>query len=276
MSLLKKYLLYVLMVFLIMGACTSEKSYKVLTFFFDGVPERFFSGDSIQSDTILNMDSTVVQTNPSGNHLPNLFLHQPYANKECNTCHNSGMGQVLMKQPQLCYSCHRNYENDYASVHGPVASGYCTTCHNPHKSEIDHLLVREDPDICLHCHDIKQVENNPIHQISDLSSCTECHDPHGEENTYLLKIESCYTCHEDYSKSFTYVHGPVAGGFCNSCHGSHTSESEYKLLYQGQDLCYKCHQKENVLKNDYHEDSKEFNCLECHHPHGGEDRLLLR
>jgi predicted CXXCH cytochrome family protein len=275
MKVIKKYTAYLIVMLLLVVACTSEKSYKMLTFFFDGVPERDFTGSGSENDTVQVVDSSTVQNDLSSNRITSGFFHPPYVEKNCTACHDNTMGQKLVNQSGVCYTCHQDYESTVGFVHGPIAGGYCTSCHDPHKSDNEKLLKRKDRDLCFYCHDSKQVESNEIHSIAGELNCSECHDPHGEENAYLLKSGSCYRCHDDFSKSYTYLHGPVAAGFCNSCHATHLSESEHKLVLQGSDLCLKCHQKERILKIDSHEISTDFNCLECHNPHGGADRFIL-
>jgi len=105
--------------------------------------------------------------------------------------------------------------------------------------------------------------------------CKMCHAS-GFSNKLLEKQpELCYICHEDMSKKFAYLHGPVASGFCTECHSPHTSKYKKLLVREGQNLCYFCHKKKDVLKNEAHASIEETKCWECHNPHGGSDRTIM-
>ncbi len=259
---------------LLITACSPETRYNVLSFIFDGVPDPNLTNINPLNDSVNKADSTKILNIASNTVKPEFTFHQPYIDKDCNACHNNNMGQVLETQPKLCYTCHDNFEDTYTNIHGPTAGGYCTSCHNPHKSKLPKLLTRKGKDLCLFCHDPK-ISDNDIHSIVETSDCTSCHNPHGEDNTFFLVNGSCYKCHDNFSEKYKFLHGPVAGGFCNSCHDTHNSESDYKLLLSGQSLCYKCHNKQSILKNENHDGIEDTNCTECHNPHGGDDKYLF-
>ena len=270
----KKPILYFIIISVVfVAACSPETRYKVLSFVFDGVPDQDFLGNIALNDSIYQVDSTEILVIAKNQNIQKNYIHQPYLEKDCKSCHDNTKG--LVAQPELCYTCHENFEDDYKIIHGPVAGGYCTSCHDPHKSKITSLLKRENEALCSHCHDPIQLASNDLHSIIEITNCTECHNPHGEENTFLLKDGTCYLCHEDFSEKYAYLHGPVGGGFCNSCHETHMSDSEHKLSLKGQSLCLKCHNTESVFKNENHEGTEEYDCMECHNPHGGEDKFIL-
>jgi predicted CXXCH cytochrome family protein len=106
--------------------------------------------------------------------------------------------------------------------------------------------------------------------------CAACHDPNSLGTLQEPQPDLCYMCHEDYSRSYTYLHGPVAGGYCTSCHHPHLSENAHLLRFTGSELCYYCHRKEGVLKNDMHTDLEGMDCCDCHNAHGGEDRYIFQ
>jgi predicted CXXCH cytochrome family protein len=114
------------------------------------------------------------------------------------------------------------------------------------------------------------------HYPYEEQECASCHD----ELSLGRMVESqpglCYACHEDFTGSFGYLHGPVAGGYCTACHDPHQSEKEHLLRFSGDDLCFYCHQEESVLENDMHADLEGMLCLDCHHPHGGEDKYIFQ
>jgi predicted CXXCH cytochrome family protein len=114
-----------------------------------------------------------------------------------------------------------------------------------------------------------------IHQPYKDGNCSSCHN---EQAAGMFKTPLpglCYSCHEDFSKKFAFVHGPVAVGYCNGCHNPHSSELPKLLVSSGQALCYNCHDAASVLKNEVHAEIGETKCTDCHNPHGGSDRFLF-
>ncbi|MCF6364765.1 MAG: hypothetical protein L3J35_01040 [Bacteroidales bacterium] len=255
---------------LLIAACSTETTYKVLSFVFDGVPDPDYDNTTNRLDSVVQIDSTGILD--IAENIPTINIHQPYKTKSCNSCHDNSM--ATEKQPGLCYSCHESFEDNYAVVHGPALSE-CTSCHNPHQSKFDKLVKRENEELCFYCHSSEQLAYNDVHSLIDNSNCTECHNPHGEENKFFLKEGTCYKCHDDFNDTYKHLHGPVDSGFCNSCHDNHSSEKEYKLLLTGQEMCLKCHNKSSVFKNENHEGIEDFDCTECHNPHGGDNRYIL-
>ena len=115
-----------------------------------------------------------------------------------------------------------------------------------------------------------------VHYPYGERECAACHDPNSLGNMLEPQPDLCYLCHEDFSMSYNYLHGPVAGGYCTSCHNPHLSEKEHLLRLTGDKLCYHCHRKERVLKNDMHSDLGGMECGDCHNPHGGEDNYIFQ
>lgn len=102
----------------------------------------------------------------------------------------------------------------------------------------------------------------------------ECNICHSDGDFTMPQPQLCYQCHEDFATKYTYVHGPVAGGYCTACHHPHMGEKKL-LLRKGQDICLYCHEKELVFKNENHSGIEETYCTECHNPHGGQERTLF-
>ncbi|MEI6455627.1 MAG: cytochrome c3 family protein [bacterium] len=162
-------------------------SHKVLTVFFDGVPE---SNDSTkvavkkpagQTDTLLTAEITA---NLAG--LQN-SVHPPFQNKKCILCHDPGSTTKLQTpQPGLCYVCHDDFSLNFKFIHGPVSGGFCTSCHNPHKSNFKKLLIRQGQELCLYCHDSKEVLKQAAHVNIGDADCITCHNPHGGNKRYFL------------------------------------------------------------------------------------------
>ena len=115
-----------------------------------------------------------------------------------------------------------------------------------------------------------------VHYPYEEQECASCHDELSLGRMVEAQPGLCYVCHEDFTGSFGYLHGPVAGGYCTACHDPHQSEKEHLLRLSGKALCFYCHQEESVLENDMHADLEGMLCLDCHHPHGGDDKYILQ
>lgn len=255
--------------------CTPEKKIKVLSFFFDGVPDPTKKTEEV-IEINTEYEWAKINTVDTKNKKPTSYDHKPFAEEKCGSCHDEGFSNALVKPiPNLCYSCHEDINTKYQTLHGPVASGNCMACHAHHQSKFEKLLPREGQELCLFCHESYQVFKNKKHEKIGDKNCTECHDPHGGENRGLLKAGTCYQCHEDFGSKYKFVHGPVASGNCNDCHNSHSSEKPKLLLREAQEICLFCHDAQEVFKNPTHKKAKKSNCTECHNPHGGEDRYIL-
>jgi predicted CXXCH cytochrome family protein len=103
----------------------------------------------------------------------------------------------------------------------------------------------------------------------------QCENCHNNGSLTMPQPQLCYQCHEDFSKKFAYLHGPVAGGYCTSCHHPHMAKEKKLLTRTGQDLCLYCHESKDVLKNENHSGIGETKCTECHNPHGGTDKFIF-
>lgn len=268
-----KYIAYVVIVFAFISSCVTEENYKYLSFFFDGVPDPIINENIVisaadSSTQIVNIDNADSK--------PSIYKHVPYAENECNSCHDKNfLGVYVETQPALCYQCHEDFNESYKSLHGPVKGGYCTSCHNPHKSKNPNLLVNEGQELCFTCHESSILSQGTLHSDIGEKNCIDCHNPHGGVNKNYMIDGSCLNCHDNFNKKFKYVHGPVAAGFCATCHDSHSSEKENLLLRTGQDLCTYCHDINIVLQNETHEGIDNISCLECHDAHGSVDRFIL-
>jgi predicted CXXCH cytochrome family protein len=106
--------------------------------------------------------------------------------------------------------------------------------------------------------------------------CDKCHDKSSRSSLLQAQPGLCYTCHTDFAKKFSYVHGPVASGYCTDCHAPHLSEIPKLLKRKGQALCLTCHVKDEVIKNIVHKEIGEGDCTKCHDPHGGLNRFILK
>lgn len=247
-------------------ACAPQKKHNTLTFFFDGVPDLELEVDTNIRKTELQVEATTVI----------LPVHAPYQEKKCEKCHDyNNLGGMHKPQPELCYQCHDNFNDQFNALHGPADGGYCTDCHSPHKSKEEKLLLHPDIKLCYTCHDSILTISNRFHKKTEELNCTNCHNPHGGENRYMFKKGTCYKCHDDYNKSYSLLHGPVNGEYCTSCHSSHNSKNQNLLSRIGNQVCLHCHNELLVLQNKNHK-NKDVKCTDCHNPHGGENRFFTK
>jgi predicted CXXCH cytochrome family protein len=171
-----------------LSGCSSAKNYKVLSFFFDGVPLPVLANSDMPSDSLSRTDSTAILQAPVAAAAPQTYFHPPYQEKDCASCHDQvNKGQLTSPQPGLCYQCHEDFNTKYKVLHGPVGGGQCTACHNPHMSGNEHLLTRTSQALCLYCHQQEQVAKVESHHDIGDTNCTDCHNPHGGEDKYSLR-----------------------------------------------------------------------------------------
>ena len=187
---------FLMLVFLVgyFSGCSTPKNYKILSFFFDGVP---LPKNDITTSTLngeINSNSNIDSTQKKKSDalaaiVPQLteFVHKPFGDKDCNACHELGRKVILkMDVPDLCYSCHKKFDTLYTELHGPVAGGMCNSCHQPHNSKFQKLLITENnSDLCYNCHVEADILQNPVHK--DKSACLKCHNPHGGKTNKFLK-----------------------------------------------------------------------------------------
>jgi predicted CXXCH cytochrome family protein len=164
--------------------CSVKKNYKVLSFFFDGVPKP---DQETQKDK--DTDKTAPRTQESikpGKLVKIESRHQAYTERKCRECHNvKSIAFLKEKKAGLCFTCHKEekYSGDY--LHGPVAVGACLACHLPHESKYKQLLKLDVPALCIECHVTWDTRDVKAH--SKEKACTQCHDPHAGDNRSLLK-----------------------------------------------------------------------------------------
>lgn len=167
------------------GGCSVEKNYKVLSFFFDGVPNPN-EGGSQAGARPAGGGAFVAGTMVSA--------HTAYLDHRCVQCHGdqaqfgfatSGFSNL---DELICVTCHYQLLEGMAFTHGPVAAGMCLTCHDPHASPYPALLKETGPALCVKCHDLAASEDPIIPEHEDLGrNCLDCHYGHGGELPYLLK-----------------------------------------------------------------------------------------
>ena len=98
--------------------CTAERRYKVLSFFFDGVPDP-------REQAALAGGGKLRGRLPGGEPMI-VFSHKPFAEDRCDSCHSGGINALFRPAPDtvtsdVCLRCHRDVPSQYPVMHGPVA-----------------------------------------------------------------------------------------------------------------------------------------------------------
>ena len=106
--------------------------------------------------------------------------------------------------------------------------------------------------------------------------CSNCHDKNTDSGFVTPLKELCAVCHPNVAKA-PFVHGPAAVGGCLKCHVPHNSPNSFLLTSPKAELCGVCH-KEARLTEGMHGKvlARGVTCIECHDPHGGNNRYFLK
>lgn len=178
----KRLILAVISVFLaalLITGCAPSTRYKVLSFFFDGVPDP---------DMVEEKGDVLAWKKKGRDKKVERKIygqHGPFAAKMCEGCHVRGSNALVVPIEQLCLNCH-TIQIEKKWIHGPLVAGGCRICHEPHGSGQPYLLVSESERFCLYCHNERDVLKNPVHSGIN-EACTTCHDAHASDNEYLLR-----------------------------------------------------------------------------------------
>lgn len=194
---------------LITAGCNKYARYKVLTFFFTGVPHP---DEKPAVELMGDKKSTYRRPMPKKG---SAHIHGPYASKQCFLCHETtpsirisdAKGRPESKKPKrfytglpgrlrsplkkLCIECHpsKSQESAFNSnlwIHGPVADGMCIVCHSPHASQNPFFLFQGSSNqLCIGCHTEGFI--TPITEHLEGEECTVCHNAHIGKTRFLLK-----------------------------------------------------------------------------------------
>jgi predicted CXXCH cytochrome family protein len=174
------------------GCLSTAARYRVLDFFFDGVPAPYATSvpsspaeeQAIAEQAAPLADQPLAVESPA----PQFSAHPPYAEKECSKCHDEAKSNELVAQGvDLCWNCHEQDNFVNKVVHGPVDSGYCLGCHDPHRSASPKLLLHADSELCGQCHDQRTFPQGELHRASEGDDCVGCHNPHSAGRAYMLR-----------------------------------------------------------------------------------------
>ncbi len=175
------FIIYIIFFFILFNSCSIEKNRKVLSIFFDGVPEKKTEKktDAVLAENSVNRIRIVPKTSKT------VSQHPDHKSRNCSKCHSRSSANFLVTdKKKLCFTCHKKEKFDGAFIHGPVAVQACSACHSPHKSNNRKLLLAKGKELCLLCHKIPLM-GSAFPCKGDI--CIECHEPHVATNKYFLK-----------------------------------------------------------------------------------------
>lgn len=168
--------------------CVTEKNYKVLSFFFDGVPDP--NAPPVALDEFTADGQRVVRAVA--------FIHKPYAEGKCDACHTNATGSFDdydKVDDATCLKCHQDVPDEWPRMHGPVALGQCGLCHQPHESSVPALLKDDPQKVCGTCHLTELLPAEPPDHFTN-RNCLDCHLGHGGTDRGLLRIDFTPTTRE--------------------------------------------------------------------------------
>jgi len=217
--------------------------------------------------------------NSKEKHLLNPVVHPPFAEGDCESCHEGGKtesGKMAAVAADACLACHD--EKSSGTGHQHVAGVSCINCHEPHSSRNASLLI--DPArLCQSCHQdvvqAKRADNGVhLHQPVQEGRCLDCHQLHEPAAPkYLAKTQQdlCSSCHASIAartKDRTQ-HDPFRKGNCAACHEVHASSQEHLLKKAEGNLCTSCHGLTTPKMTSAHKrvPLSGDRCTTCHDPH---------
>ena len=261
---------------MLFAGCDESKHYRVLSFFFDGVPvppELREATEESESGVAPGAGADAGSVEKETVYI----YHTPYLDRNCSGCHDRNIGfDATVAEGKLCKQCHGSYsklaEGDW--WHGPAAQGECGYCHEAHKSEHRGVLKTAQPDLCFDCHDSSDVNANPVHADLQDQRCSACHDPHSAGNRRLLIDSRTYRRRARSMRPVTTPHD-WEQEMCQKCH---LVEKSNQLLDSAEAECLTCHANVKTAKpgQKLHEAVTNGKCLACHTPHRSRRQHLIR
>jgi predicted CXXCH cytochrome family protein len=158
------------------AGCSAQRDYRVLSVFFDGVPDPHAKAATQTSTT-----PGVARAGPGGKQARVVASsHKPFAEEKCTACH-ADPTQVFASalNSDLCMKCHQKVMDEYPAMHGPVIGKACLWCHEPHDSTFPSLLKTTDASLCIQCHERAGLSTKVPAHHAETGSCLDCHGGHG-------------------------------------------------------------------------------------------------
>lgn len=166
--------------------CSSRVRDKLLRTFIDGVPAPKEEKPVTEEKKEQKEEEKETKTQAVLPPVSAQFLHLPFLEDQCDSCHDSKFSQKLVaKSKELCFTCHDDFTKGKKQVHYPVSEDDCIECHDPHQSPNKFMLKKAVPEICFTCHDEKDIKAVSAHEGQNL--CAECHNVHASDEEKLLK-----------------------------------------------------------------------------------------
>jgi predicted CXXCH cytochrome family protein len=215
--------------------------------------------------------------NSPGEHLLNPVAHEPFADDDCESCHESGTAVIATFEADMCYMCHDDKESGTGHQH--TGDAKCIDCHSPHTSRFEALL-HNPVRLCGKCHEdillakTGEGQSVTLHKPLEKGDCLECHklhDPPAEGFLVTGQETLCATCHPSIEARSADLnkHDPFAKGKCSSCHATHAAAQSHMLKKDENRLCKTCHRIATDEMTQKHGGIKLSgdNCTTCHDPH---------
>ncbi len=191
------------------AACSSAlQRYRLLSMFFDGVPDPRKPGTpdfvgplpSFEPRPLSLEERARIQARRFKK--VEVYFHKPFKERRCHECHRTrgnrprrgptwvqGLSELRLPKERLCSKCHTPPLRRY--VHGPVGGGQCAECHEHHRSSFPHLLKIKDPSkLCVRCHVGDTFVTAKKHKTFSKKDCLACHDPHASDLRYMMRPEA--------------------------------------------------------------------------------------
>jgi predicted CXXCH cytochrome family protein len=258
--------------------CAPDTRYKVLSFFFDGVPSPNGEeqpkkvvgpwGVPLEPDNPLAAEYAAAQARQPPPAPEPVSTHAPWKNRDCFACHEAESSLVTAKGgDSLCRKCHTEYLDPAPAdwVHGPVALGQCSLCHEPHKSQYPALLKGPERDLCRRCHAETSLAEMPVHRSAGDKECSACHDPH-MSGSRLLLVDSGTFRRRHVDRLPAVEHAPWKDRKCTACH---VPEQSNAVVADIDKVCLSCHAKvrDEAKGGKLHQAVADGKCVACHAPH---------
>jgi predicted CXXCH cytochrome family protein len=163
------------------GCSVSDKNYKVLSVFFDGVPNP--------NAPLASAEESAGGKKGSGPRPVMLSQHKPVKDQQCTACH-ADPGQVAISalDSNLCMKCHEKVLAEYPAMHGPVVGRACLWCHEAHESQYPSLLRTTAATLCFQCHERELLSKTEGHTANAI--CVDCHGGHGGARPPFMRAET--------------------------------------------------------------------------------------